>query len=235
MRFEPSRIHFNPSVAAGPARLRFDRPRITVRLRAFTFRKVRLKRGKAVLVRPPELLRRVPEDIEARPTGFHKYDRRFTAEGGIELRYNDVERTLPVILGKLALWVGSAVVTYYAGCAYSPIDGFWWNLSAYLVLLVIYGFIFFRDKQVERLIEIRPDCMIIEGMDTFWKANMQLGWPGFQPNEAGHFVLGGVYGSRWIEYLTIRRFDQNDRAPELFAHQLAAAMKYQWDLPSKGV
>ena len=77
--------------------------------------------------------------------------------------------------------------------------------------------------------------MIIEGMETFWKENMPLGWPGFMPNEAGHFVLAGVYGTRWIEYLTIRRFDDNDRAPEVFASQLAAAMKYQWELPSKGV
>ena len=62
-----------------------------------------------------------------------------------------------------------------------------------------------------------------------------MGWPGFMPNDAGHFILAGVYGTRWIEYLTIRRFDDNDRAPEVFASQLATAMKVQWELPSKGV
>ena len=88
-----------------------------------------------------------------------------------------------------------------------------------IALAVAYGLIFLRDREVQRRIEIRPDCMIIEGVDTFWKQNMQLGWPGFMPTDASHFVLCGVYGSRWIEYLSFRRFDENDRAPELFATQ----------------
>lgn len=236
MRFEAPRIHFTTYAAAAMPKFRVYGARLSVRVPDIIVRKLRLKKpGRFLVARPPELLRPVPDDAEVRPTGFDKYARRFTAEGGIALSYKDVERTLPVILAKLSLWVGSCILTYLAGFAWSPIPGFWWNALVYVVLAVLYALFFCRDKQVRRTIEVRPDCMIIEGMETFWKENMPLGWPGFMPNEAGHFVLAGVYGTRWIEYLTIRRFDDNDRAPEVFASQLAAAMKYQWELPSKGV
>lgn len=236
MRFEAPRIHFTTYAAAAMQSFRIHGARLSVRVPKIIVRGFRLKKpGRFIVARPPELLKRIPDDVEVRPTGFDKYARRFTAEGGIALSYKDVERTLPVILSKLVLWSGSCLITYLAGSAWSPIDGFWWNLAAYLVLVIACALLFFRNKQVHRTIEIRPDCMIIEGMETFWKENMPLGWPGFMPNEAGHFVLAGVYGTRWIEYLTIRRFDDNDRAPEVFASQLAAAMKYQWELPSKGV
>ena len=236
MRFEPPRIRLNAREAFLPKFSSQAHRAIFFDVPVFTLRKLRLKRsGAALIVRPPEQLRPVQDDVEPRPTGFAKYGRHFTREGGIELRYNDVERTLPIILAKLALWLSASLLTYALGKLWSPIDGFWWNTLAYIVFIVVYGVVFFRDQQVERRIEISPDCMIIDGMDTFWKENMQLGWPGFMPDDAGNFVLCGVYGSRWIEFLTIRRFDQNDRAPELFATHLAAAMQYQWELPSKGV
>jgi hypothetical protein len=235
MRFEAPRIHFTNYVSAAMPKFRFRGARLSVQVPEIVLRKLRLKKpGRFLINRPPELLKRIPDDAEARPTGFDKYARRFTAEGGIALSYKDVEMTLPIILGKLALWSLACFITYLAGSAWSPIDSFWWNLAAYVVLAIFYALLFFRPKQVRRTIEIRPDCMIIEGMETFWKENMPLGWPGFMPNDAGHFVLAGVYGTRWIEYLTIRRFDDNDRASEVFASQLAAAMKYQWEAPSKG-
>lgn len=229
MRFEHPRIYFTARSLHANSSLKFRRsPLRTARAQSRLHAHV-------PTIRRPQALTSTPEAVEPRPTGYDFYDRSFTAEGGIKHEYRDVERTLPVILGKLCLGTIALVATYYAGAAWSPMQSWWWNLFAYFFLAGVYAFILIRDMYVQRTIEIRPDCMIIEGLDTFWKGNMPLGWPEFRPDENGHLVFAGVYGTRWIEYLTIRRLDEFDRAPEVFAEQVTAAMKSQWELPSKGV
>ena len=43
--------------------------------------------------------------------------------------------------------------------------------------------------------------------------------------------LGGIYGTRFVEYLTVRRFDKADRAPEVFAAHLQEAIQQLWARP----
>ena len=70
--------------------------------------------------------------------------------------------------------------------------------------------------------------MILEGTDVFWLRLMETGRPTFRADEDGNQVLCGVYGTRFVEYLTVRRFDDNDRMPEVFAAHLQEAMRAIW-------
>jgi hypothetical protein len=60
-------------------------------------------------------------------------------------------------------------------------------------------------------------------------------WPAFNADAEGNFVLSGILGTRWVEYFTVRRFDEFDRAPEVFANHLRAAMRQMWSYPSRGI
>ena len=70
--------------------------------------------------------------------------------------------------------------------------------------------------------------MIIEEADVFWCRYIEGGWPALEPDEDGNQVLCGIYGTRFVEYLTIRRFDDLDRGPEVFASHLQDAMRQLW-------
>ena len=45
----------------------------------------------------------------------------------------------------------------------------------------------------------------------------------------GQEIMFGLYGTRFVEYLTIRRFDEYDGMPEVFAAHLQTAMQQLWD------
>jgi hypothetical protein len=57
---------------------------------------------------------------------------------------------------------------------------------------------------------------------------MENGWPTLQPDDEGNQQLCGIYGSRFVEYLTVRRFDELDRMPEVFGAHLQDAMQQLW-------
>jgi uncharacterized protein YcgL (UPF0745 family) len=60
---------------------------------------------------------------------------------------------------------------------------------------------------------------------------MEGGFPAFRPDDEGNQVLCGIYGTRFVEYLTVRRFDELDRMPEVFAQHLQDAMRQLWSWP----
>lgn len=57
---------------------------------------------------------------------------------------------------------------------------------------------------------------------------MECGWPAFRPDEEGNQILCGVYGTRFVEYLTLRRFDDLDHTPEVYVSHLQDAMRQMW-------
>ncbi len=59
---------------------------------------------------------------------------------------------------------------------------------------------------------------------------MEGGWPAFQPDKEGNQILCGIYGTRFVEYLTVRRFDELDRTPEVFAAHVQDAMRQLWSV-----
>jgi hypothetical protein len=171
---------------------------------------------------------------DLRPDPYPDYARRFTAEGGVELIFKDLDQSWAITLRACALWILAMGPTLIYALTRSPLEGVWNGVSI-VAAAIVYGVIVAKPVEFYRSLEIRPDCMIIDRADVFWKAFMDFGWPSFQPKEENVQVLAGVYGTRWVEYLTLRRFDENDRTPEVLTTHLQAAITQLWDHPQKGV
>jgi hypothetical protein len=165
------------------------------------------------------------------PDPYVDYGRSLTAEGGVLICFKDYDARLRHGLWTLfAWWVPTGLeawLLYY----HSPLHQDWLNLSCFIVIAIVNVLIVMKPVEIHRTIEIRPDCMIIEGKDIFWSRFMDTGWPTFHPNEKGGQVLCGIYGTRFIQYVTIPRFDALDRAPEVFAAHLQDAMQQLWTRP----
>jgi len=106
----------------------------------------------------------------------------------------------------------------------------WLSIALIVVVGVVNWLIVCKPIEVLRTIEVRPDCLILDGQDVFWCSKMEGGWPTFQKGSEGQ-VLSGIYGTRFVEYLTVRRFDELDRAPEVLASHLQQAMQQLWTRP----
>jgi hypothetical protein len=72
--------------------------------------------------------------------------------------------------------------------------------------------------------------MIIDGNDVF-KVRFIERMLSFQSDAKGNQVFCGTYGTRFVEFLTIRRFDENDRMPEVMSDHLRDAMRQLWMVP----
>ncbi len=116
---------------------------------------------------------------------------------------------------------------------HSSVESVWLNLVCLLVIGVINWLIVRKPVELYRRVEIRPDCMIIEGADVFWMRYMENGWPAFQRDDKDNQLLCGIYGTRFVEYLTVRRFDELDRMAEVFVAHLQDAMTQLWAQPQE--
>ncbi|HLH97044.1 MAG TPA: hypothetical protein VKW08_18190 [Xanthobacteraceae bacterium] len=172
-------------------------------------------------------------ELPAQPLATHEdayldYSRTLTAEGGVLLVYKDLDLRLRHTIWRLGAWSASTGAAW-AIIAHSQIHSRWIAGLALLSAAVINWLIVRKPVEVLRSIEIRPDCMILEGCDVFWLRKMEGGWPEFAPDEDGNEVLAGIYGTRWIEFLTVRRFYDNDRMIEVLEAHLKEAMTRLWE------
>jgi hypothetical protein len=85
-----------------------------------------------------------------------------------------------------------------------------------------------KPVEIQCSIEIRPDCMILNGADVFLLQYMENGLPTFRQDDDDNQILCGIYGTRFVEYVTARRFDDYDGTPEVFAGHVQAAMEQIW-------
>jgi hypothetical protein len=162
------------------------------------------------------------------PNPYVDYSRQLTAEGGIALTYKDIDDRLRHTLWRVAAWLVINGITFEYARHGSPIASPLLNAILVIAAAIISWLILARPIECYRHIEIRPDCMIIDHADVFWRGYMELGFPQCRPGADGHLILSGVYGTRHIEFMIIRSFDENDRAPQVFAAHLHAAMQQQW-------
>ncbi|WP_165055182.1 hypothetical protein [Methylocystis sp. MJC1] len=184
------------------------------------------------------LVRRAPQvaapplaSTAFQPDPYVDYGRFLTPEGGILLIYKDLDERLRHTLWRLFAWSGFTGLEGWFLLHHSPVQIGWVNFIAFLAACAVNWLIVAKPVELYRRIEIRPDCLIIDGSDVFWRRLMEVSWPALQANEEGNQVLCGIYGTRFVEYLTLRRFDELDRMPEVFAAHLQDAMRQLWHHP----
>jgi hypothetical protein len=159
------------------------------------------------------------------------YGRFLTPEGGVLFAYKDLDLRLRYTLWRMFAWSCATGFALWILLDHSPVENGWIRLALLILVGVLNYVIVSKPVEVYRRAEIRPDCMILEGKDVFWREKMEAGVPSFRPDPDGNRILCGIYGSRFVEYLTVRRFDDNDRMPEVFAAHLEEAMTQLWLRP----
>jgi hypothetical protein len=167
------------------------------------------------------------------PDPYADYGRFLTPEGGILLIYKDLDLRLRHTAWRLLAWTGSTGGEGWYVFHHSPVESVWLNLACLLAIGIINWLIVGKPVELYRRVEIRPDCMIIEAADVFWMRYMENGWPAFQRDDKGNQLLCGIYGTRFVEYLTVRRFDELDRMAEVFVAHLQDAMTQLWAQPQE--
>jgi hypothetical protein len=178
--------------------------------------------------------------IESRPlqpaTGFQTdpyldYGRVLTPEGGILIVYKDHDLRLRHTIWRMLAWVAAtgyeAIFLLHRSSLHSP----WMGIACLVLMAIINWLIVAKPVEIYRKIEIRPDCMILDGAEIFWRALMENGMPTFRRDQEGHQALCGIYGTRFVTYLTARRFDANDRMPEVIGGHIRDAMMQLWTKP----
>ncbi len=182
-------------------------------------------RERATVSAPPSIA------ADFAPNPYVDYGRFLTGEGGILIAYKDLDLRLRHTLWRLFAWTTFTGIEAWYLLRHSPIHAAWINILCLLAMAVVNGLIVGKPVEVYRTLEIRPDGMILEGRDVFWRRFMEVAWPSFQPDAEGNQVLSGIYGTRFVEFLTVRRFDEFDRAPEVFAAHLQDAIRQLWMNP----
>ena len=162
------------------------------------------------------------------PYPYVDYGRFLTPEGGILFVYKDVDERLLHELKRAVIWALFSLPEGWFLLSHSPLRSMLLNIMLFLAIAVVNLLIVSKPVEVYRSVEIRPDCMIIERAEIFWLRYMEAGWPAFRE---GSGSLCGIYGSRFVEYLTVRAFDEFDKAPEVFAAHLQEAMQQLWTIP----
>jgi hypothetical protein len=158
------------------------------------------------------------------------YSRTLTREGGIKIVFKDHDASFWQMIWHLVVWLGPTAIGWLV-ISHSSITGDVRRDICLALLGGTVGYFVGWPAGVFRSIEIRPDCMILDDRQVFWATHMQAGWPQLRPNPDGSLILAGIYGTRHIEYMSIRRGDPLDAAPEVLAIHLQDAMQRLWSQP----
>ena len=155
------------------------------------------------------------------------YGRFLTPEGGILMIYKDIDERLYHTLWRVLAWTTFTVAEGLWLHDRSPLQSPWGKAACFIAVAVINWLVVRAPVEIYRNIEVRPDCLIIEGREIFWRRFLENGLR-FHPDKKGQQVLSGIYGTRFVEFLSVRRFDEFDRTPEIFSAHLQDAMKRLW-------
>ena len=167
--------------------------------------------------------------LDFAPDPYVDYGRFLTPEGGVLFTYKDLDLRVRYTLWRICAWALSTASEAWFLFTHSPLQTDWINGLALLAIGLLNWIIVAKPMEVYRTVEVRPDCMIIEGADVFWARQMEGAWPSFKPDAEGNQVCNGIYGSRFVEYFTVRRFDEFDRMPEVFDLHWREVTQQLWE------
>lgn len=208
-------------------RLRRRSPRVTVQ----TVRRTpsQVKRRQPARLDEPRPTQNA-DAVPFAPDPYIDYARYLTAEGGVAIIYKDIDERWRFVMRRFVIWGIATGAVAWLVLYHSPVHGLAINFAALIVAAVINWLIVRQPIQIYRSIEIRPDRMILDGRDIFWLRYIES-WPAFEAGPDETQVLAGIYGTRRIEYLTTRCFDDLDSAPTVLAKHLQEAMQQLWSWP----
>jgi hypothetical protein len=167
-----------------------------------------------------------PTPAAVQPNPYVDYSRALTPQGGIIFKYKDLDKRLRHTLWRLLAWTSFTGMEGWFLFHRPPLHAPWLIWSCITAMSVINWRIVAKPVETYRTVEIRTDCMILEGTDIFW-ARMMEGLPTFRKKKADQLCCG-TYGTRFVEYFTIRSFDDLDRAQTVFMGHLKNAMQQLW-------
>ena len=165
--------------------------------------------------------------VDFQPNPYLDYGRVLTPEGGILIFYKELDEGFRRTLWRLFAWTPFTATEAYFLYAHSPVQSPEINIACFIAAAFLNWLVVGLPVEVYRSVEVRPDCLILGGQEIFWQRFMEK-WPTFGPGQNGSQVLSGIYGTRFVEFLTVRPFDEYDRTPEIFAAHLEDAMKQLW-------
>jgi hypothetical protein len=124
----------------------------------------------------------------------------------------------------MATGVGGWLIFYKSSLSILP------ALGVFTLLMLVAWLIVRQTVEASHSVEIRPDAMIVDGKYTFYADDIGESWPELQikNDDPERMVIAGICGTRFIEYMTANRLDENDRTPEVLAADLQAAIEQLW-------
>jgi hypothetical protein len=170
-----------------------------------------------------------PSPIHGRRSPFKDYTRVLTPEGGVLIFYMDQDRSLFLAMLRVFTWTVATGLGGWAIFFESPLNVVQCLLT-FALLIFINVRIVRRPIEVSHSVEIRSDAMIVDGKDVFYAEDIGDNWPELEmkDDDPDRMVICGICGTRFIEYMTANRLDENDRTPELLAADLEAATEQLW-------
>ena len=117
------------------------------------------------------------------PDPYVDYGRVLTPEGGILIGYKDLDTRLRHTVWRLFAWAASTGYEGWFLLYHSPVHSGWINLACLIAMAVINWLIVAKPLELYRRIEIRPDCMILEGADLSGGATWRVAGPPFSPTK----------------------------------------------------
>ena len=210
--------------AATPCRLPREQSNVSLRPRSFDIAEI----DRIASARIAQIAQAAEQAAyDDGPDPYENYSRRFTDDGGVEIRFLTYDGSFWGNVGLFILWL----IGMYASLFPAVFIAEHVNANAATVLMVIFGlwlgYRLSRWNYVWREIIIMPDCMILDGTDVFWSRNMEFGMPHlYWEGEVGTFK--GYYGTRQIEYFTVQRLDEIDMGPELAMTHMQQAINQLW-------
>jgi hypothetical protein len=185
------------------------------------------------LARPIQSPPAEPLELErvaaARCSPFADYARVLTPEGGILILYRDCASGWLYTLLRTAVWIILTVTELWLLSKSSMSAG-----SASIAFLILGSatlFLVTRKIKIRHSVEIRHDRMILDGKHVFWAEDIGPNLPQLEikdQNNPNRMVIAGVCGTRFVEYMTANRLDDNDRTPEVLAADLQDAIQQLW-------
>jgi hypothetical protein len=175
---------------------------------------------------PAEALER---DTAERRSPFADYARMLTPEGGILILYRDCASGWLYTLLRTAVWIVLTVIELWFLSKSSLSVG-----GATLGVLIAGSatlFLVTRKIKIRHSVEIRHDRMLLDGKHVFWADDIGPNLPQLEikeQNNPNRMVIAGICGTRFVEYMTANRLDDNDRTPEVLIADLQDAIQQLW-------